>query len=247
MQIANIDHKMLPKHVAIIMDGNGRWAKQRSKDRSEGHREGVETVRRITEEATRLGISYLTLYTFSTENWNRPQQEVDALMELMVYAIAQETPVMMKNNIRLRVIGDISRLPEKTRRTLEECLQKTKNNTALNLVLALSYSSRWEILEATRLLAKKVKEGAISLEQIDEQSFADHLSTHSIPDPDLLIRCGGEQRISNFLLWQISYTEIAFSETLWPDFSEQEFNEILNHFANRERRFGKTSEQIESL
>ena len=242
--VDNIDKDRLPRHVAIIMDGNGRWAKQRNLDRSQGHIEGVNTVRKITEIASEIGIGYLTLYTFSTENWNRPREEVDALMNLIVVAIERETPDLIKNNVRLTMIGDMERMPQFARERLARCMDDTSHCTGLTLCLALSYSARWEIVEACRRVAAKVKNGEVDVAAIDDQLFADALSTHGIPDPDLLIRTAGDLRISNFLLWQIAYAELYFTDTLWPDFSKEEFCRAILDYQGRERRFGKTSEQV---
>lgn len=234
----------VPRHVAIIMDGNGRWAKARGRDRSEGHVQGVTTVRTITEEASRLGIGYLTLYTFSTENWNRPQAEVNALMHLVSVAIERETPDLIRNNVRLRLIGDIDRLPRTAADSLRCSVEATSASTGLTLVLAISYSARWELTRAARILAEKAASGAIRPEAITEADVTASLATAGMPDPDLLIRTGGDHRISNFLLWQIAYSEIYVTPTLWPDFSAEEFRRAIADFASRERRFGKTSEQI---
>ncbi len=240
----NITTDRIPRHVAIIMDGNGRWAKARGLDRSEGHVEGVNTVRRITEEASKLGIGYLTLYAFSTENWQRPQAEVDALMHLIVIAIERETPDLIRNNVRLTIIGDIQRMPAEARERLERCIADTSHCTGLTLVLALSYSSRWDITEACRRIAAEAATGQIDPADISDQTVADHLSTADMPDPDLLIRTGGDMRVSNFLLWQIAYTEIYITPTYWPDFSAEDFRLALQSFAGRQRRFGLTDDQI---
>lgn len=242
--IEKIDKNRLPRHVAIIMDGNGRWAKAKGKDRSFGHQEGVVSVRKIMDAVTQLGLKYLTLYTFSTENWNRPEEEVQALMSLLVSAIHRETPDMMKKNVRLTAIGDLSRLREDAYNTLQECIDMTSANTGTTLVLALSYSSRWEITRAARQLAQEVLEQKINLNDITEAMVSDHLTTKNIPDPDLLIRTGGEKRISNFLLWQLSYAEFFFTDVFWPDFREEELYEAILYYQQRERRFGKTSEQL---
>ena len=218
--IEKIDKNRLPRHVAIIMDGNGRWAKAKGKDRSFGHQEGVVSVRKIMDAVTQLGLKYLTLYTFSTENWNRPEEEVQALMSLLVSAIHRETPDMMKKNVRLTAIGDLSRLREDAYNTLQECIDTTSANTGTTLVLALSYSSRWEITRAARQLAQEVLEQKINPNDITEAMVSDHLTTKNIPDPDLLIRTGGEKRISNFLLWQLSYAEFFFTDVFWPDLRE---------------------------
>ena len=242
--IEKIDKNRLPRHVAIIMDGNGRWAKAKGKDRSFGHQEGVVSVRKIMDAVTQLGLKYLTLYTFSTENWNRPEEEVQALMSLLVSAIHRETPDMMKKNVRLTAIGDLSRLREDAYNTLQECIDTTSANTGTTLVLALSYSSRWEITRAARQLAQEVLEQKINPNDITEAMVSDHLTTKNIPDPDLLIRTGGEKRISNFLLWQLSYAEFFFTDVFWPDFREEELYEAILYYQQRERRFGKTSEPL---
>ena len=242
--IEKIDKNRLPRHVAIIMDGNGRWAKAKGKDRSFGHQEGVVSVRKIMDAVTQLGLKYLTLYTFSTENWNRPEEEVQALMSLLVSAIHRETPDMMKKNVRLTAIGDLSRLREDAYNTLQECIDTTSANTGTTLVLALSYSSRWEITRAARQLAQEVLEQKINPNDITEAMVSDHLTTKNIPDPDLLIRTGGDKRISNFLLWQLSYAEFFFTDVFWPDFREEELYEAILYYQQRERRFGKTSEQL---
>lgn len=242
--INEIDPDRLPRHVAIIMDGNGRWAKARNLDRSEGHVEGVNTVRKITEIASELGIGYLTLYTFSTENWNRPQAEVDALMHLIVIAIERETADLIKNNVRLTMIGDFSRMPKFAYDRLCKCIDDTSHCNGLTLILAISYSSRWEITEAVKRIAADVKEGKIAIDDITPATVSDNLSTAGIPDPDLLIRTGGDFRVSNFLLWQIAYSEIYVTSTFWPDFSKEDFCRAVLQFQGRERRFGLTSEQL---
>jgi len=239
-----IVRERLPRHVAIIMDGNGRWAKREGLARMFGHRKGVETVHKITEAAAEMGIEYLTLYTFSTENWNRPKEEVDALMGLLVDTIAKETPTLMKNNIRLETIGDLSRLPEQTRNRFVDCIQETNKNTGLTLVIALSYSARWEIVRATQMIAAAVKNDQFFVEDINEETISSFMTTHDMPDPDLLIRTSGELRISNFLLWQLAYSELYFTDCLWPEFTEEEFYHAIVDYQHRERRFGKTSEQI---
>lgn len=239
-----INPKRIPRHVAIIMDGNGRWAKRQGLARMFGHRQGVETVHRITEAAAALGVSYLTLYTFSTENWNRPKDEVDALMALLVDTIAKETPTLMNNNVRLQTIGDLSRLPKVTYENFMSCIEQTSVNTGLTLVIALSYSARWELIRSTRLIAEAVKEGKMLLEEINEETISSYLTTSSMPDPDLLIRTSGELRISNFLLWQLAYSELYFTDCLWPEFTTEEFYRAIVDYQHRERRFGKTSEQI---
>ncbi|WP_106829477.1 isoprenyl transferase [Parabacteroides pacaensis] len=239
-----IEINRLPKHVAIIMDGNGRWAKAQGKDRSFGHQEGVVSVRKVVEAATSLGLEYLTLYTFSTENWRRPESEIQALMGLLVKAIYQETPDLMKNNVRLMAIGDLSRLPEDAYTSLMDCIAQTSVNTGTTVVLALSYSSRWEITDAVRTIAKRVMDDDLKISEITEGVVSEYLTTKGIPDPDLLIRTGGEQRISNFLLWQLSYAELYFTDKYWPEFREEELYSAILDYQMRERRFGKTSEQL---
>lgn len=240
----NINPAFVPEHVAIIMDGNGRWAQARGLDRSEGHVEGVSTVRRITEEASELGVKFLTLYTFSTENWNRPKEEVDALMTLIVTAIERETPDLIKNNVRLTSIGDLSRMPDFAAERLRACMRRTSACNGLTLVLALSYSARWEITEAARSLVADAAEGKVKPEDVDDALFASRLSTAGMPDPDLLIRTGGDKRISNFLLYQIAYTEIIITPTYWPDYSRADFRADIAEFGRRQRRFGLTGEQV---
>ena len=241
-----IQSDKLPKHVGIIMDGNGRWAKQKGKIRMFGHRSGVIAVKETVEMAAELGIQYLTLYAFSTENWKRPKIEINALMELLVSTIHKETKTLNENNIRLSAIGDIESLPSSCRRELKEAIELTKNNTRMTLVLALSYSSRWELTRAMQAIAEKVSRKELKPEDISEETIQNHLNTSGIPDPELLIRTSGEHRISNFLLWQIAYTELYFTEKLWPDFRKEDFCEAIINFQNRERRFGKISEQIKS-
>ncbi len=241
-----IDRKSLPAHVAIIMDGNGRWAQEQGKDRYLGHHEGVISVRKVVEAAVKIGIKYLTLYTFSVENWKRPQEEINALMELMILAVRRETPDLMKNNVRIRMIGDISLLPQQTQDSLQSCLDETAGNSGLTVVLALSYSSRWEITEAAKKIACSVKNGNLAIEEIEEQTISDYLETRNMPDPDLLIRTGGEYRISNFLMWQLSYSELYFTDIYWPDFRETNFYEAILDYQQRERRFGKTGKQVQS-
>ena len=238
-----LDTNNIPQHIAIIMDGNGRWAAEKGKPRSFGHQAGVDTVRRITAECTRLGVKYLTLYTFSTENWNRPATEVAALMGLVLTSLEDE--IFMKNNVRFRVIGDLKRLPEEVRQKLHETEEHTAANTAMTMVIALSYSSRWEITEATRQIANEVKAGILNSADINEDTIAQHMATAFMPDPDLLIRTGGEERISNYLLWQIAYSELYFCDTFWPDFSEEELQRAIANYQQRQRRFGKTGAQIE--
>lgn len=237
--IDKIDKNRLPEHIAIIMDGNGRWAKERGLARVFGHKNGVDSVRSVTEAAAELGIKYLTLYTFSTENWGRPAEEVNDLMQILVDAIEKETPRLNKNNIRLTAIGDLDRLPVKARKKLMDCIENTSVNTGLTLVLALSYSSRWEILDAVKKIAGEVKEGKIDPESIDADVFSAHLTTKGIPDPDLMVRTSGEFRISNFLLWQLAYTEFHFTDIHWPAFREEAFYKAIIDFQNRDRRFGK--------
>lgn len=237
-----IDIDRIPRHIAIIMDGNGRWAKQRGHERSFGHQAGAETVHVIAEEAARLGVKYLTLYTFSTENWNRPANEIAAIMGLLFNSIEEE--IFMKNNISFRIIGDMSMIPEDVRNSLNHCIERASVNTGMCLVLALSYSSRWEITETTKQIAKEVQQGKLSIDQITDECIASHLATNFMPDPDLLIRTGGELRLSNYLMWQCAYSELYFCETFWPDFREEEFRKAICEYQKRERRFGKTSEQI---
>ena len=240
-----IDFNKLPKHVAIIMDGNGRWAKKRGILRVLGHRQGIKSVRTVVETAAELGVEYLTLYTFSTENWNRPQFEVNALMELFVTTIAKEINALKQNNIRLNAIGDLNSLPEKCRKELEKGMQETASSSGCTLTLALSYSARWEIVRAAKLLAQKVAEKQLIWQDIDEDMFVNHLCTSNLPDPELLIRTSGEFRISNYLLFQIAYTELYFTEKFWPDFGKDDFYEAILSYQHRERRFGKTSEQTQ--
>lgn len=237
-----IDKSRIPEHIAIIMDGNGRWAKAQGLPRTAGHQQGVEIVKKITEEATRLGVKYLTLYTFSTENWNRPAAEVAALMGLILDHLEEE--IFMKNNVRFRVIGDQSRLPESVQKRLDECMERTAQNDKMTMVIALSYSSRWEITQAAKNIAQEVQEGKLSAGEVSEEVICKHLNTNFMPDPDLLIRTGGELRISNYLLWQCAYTELYFCDTFWPDFDEEEFCKAIVDYQSRERRFGKTSEQV---
>ena len=241
-----IDMTRIPRHVAIIMDGNGRWAKAHGHERSFGHENGVVTVRQITEMASELGVEYLTLYTFSTENWHRPQAEVDLLMNLVVTSIEQQTPDLIKNNVRLTAIGDLGRLPVFARERLERCFDDTAHCTGLVLCLALSYSSRWELVEACRSIARAAQQSTLDPDSIDDTVLSQHLSTASMPDPDLLIRTGGDLRISNFLLWQIAYSELYFTDKYWPEFSKQDFIDAIVDYQQRERRYGKTSEQIQT-
>lgn len=243
---SQVNLEKLPKHIAVIMDGNGRWAKRQGKPRVFGHRNGVKSVREVTEAAAEIGIEYLTLYAFSTENWNRPKFEVDALMSLLVQTIKKEVKTLNENNIRLHSIGDLSKLPSKSQKALLEAIEDTKGNTRMTLVLALNYSARWEITKAVKDLSSLVQKGDLNLDEIDNDKVADALSTKGIPDPELLIRTSGETRISNFLLWQIAYSELYFTTTLWPDFRKENLYKAIIDFQNRERRFGKTSEQIAS-
>lgn len=243
----NLDMNRIPEHIAIIMDGNGRWATERGKERSYGHQAGVDTVRRITSECTRLGVKYLTLYTFSTENWNRPADEVAALMGLVLTSLEDE--IFMKNNVRFRVIGDLKRLPQQVQDKLQETMDHTAKNDSMTMVVALSYSSRWEILNATKKMVKEALESGSTYEQIEDkltkENFEKHLETSFMPDPELLIRTGGELRISNYLLWQIAYSELYFCDTFWPDFNEEDLHKAIASYQNRQRRFGKTEAQVE--
>ncbi len=241
---SRLDMERIPAHVAIIMDGNGRWAKARGLNRSLGHQQGVETVRTITTLASNLGIRFLTLYTFSTENWNRPADEVAALMALILTSLEEE--IFMKNNVRMRIIGDLTRVPQHVRESIKHCEERTSHNTGMTMVIALSYSSRWELTEAARRIACRVAEGKLTPDQIGEDTVAGELATTFMPDPDLLIRTGGELRLSNYLLWQCAYSELYFCDTYWPDFDEEAFCKALVDFQSRERRFGKTSEQVEA-
>ena len=237
-----IDKTYIPEHVAIIMDGNGRWAKQRGQARSMGHQAGAETVHIIAEEAARLGVKYLTLYTFSTENWNRPVDEVSALMALLMDSIEEET--FMKNNISFRIIGDTEKLPADVLNRLNQCIERTSVNTGMCLTLALSYSSKWELTDAVKQIAAKVKTGELDVENISDETIDKHLCTNFMPDPELIIRTGGEVRLRNYLLCQCAYSELYFCDTFWPDFKEEEFCKAICDYQKRERRFGKTSEQI---
>lgn len=245
--MAQLDMTRIPRHIAVIMDGNGRWATERGKDRSYGHQAGVDAVRRITAECTRLGVKYLTLYTFSTENWNRPATEIHALMGLVLTSLEDE--IFMKNNVSFRVIGDIKRLPDEVRQKLRETEKHTANNTAMTMVVALSYSSRWEITQAVReIVAERQQVSKMEdtqMADITEGTIAKHLQTSFMPDPDLLIRTGGELRISNYLLWQIAYSELYFTDTYWPDFNEEDLHKAIASYQGRQRRYGKTEAQIE--
>lgn len=241
--MAELDMTRIPQHIAIIMDGNGRWAMQRGKERSYGHQAGVDTVRRITSECTRLGVKYLTLYTFSTENWNRPETEIAALMGLVLSSLEDE--IFMKNNVRFQVVGEMERLPLDVQQKLQETMDHTAANSAMTMVVALSYSSRWEITKAARDIAAEVKDGKIRLEDITEEMVSSHMATSFMPDPDLLIRTGGELRISNYLLWQLAYSELYFCDTFWPDFAEDDLHQAIADYQGRQRRFGKTEAQVE--
>lgn len=240
-----IDKSRSPRHIAIIMDGNGRWAVAKGLPRVEGHKKGVETVREVVEAAVQASVKYLTIYAFSTENWNRPVEEVSALMDLMVYAITNETPELVKNGIKLQSIGDTDRLPETTRNLLQESIEKTAEGKNLTLVVAISYSSKWELTEVARKIAHEVSNGTLCEYDIDEKTIENYLATRDIPDPDLMIRTGGEHRMSNFLLWQAAYSEFYFTETFWPDFGKEALYEAILDFQQRERRYGKTSEQLQ--
>lgn len=239
-----INSSKLPQHIAVIMDGNGRWAKKQGEERIYGHENGVKSVRETVEAAAELGIKYLTLYAFSTENWNRPQEEVMALMQLLVHTINAETKTLNENNIRLQAIGDLKSLPSDCYNELQEAIKKTAGNTRTTLVLALSYSSRWEITNAIKQIAEKIENGSLKISSINEQTINDHLCTVDMPEPELMIRTSGEHRISNFLLWQLAYAELYFTDKFWPDFRKEDFYEAIVDYQNRERRFGKTSEQL---
>ncbi|MEO5941895.1 MAG: isoprenyl transferase [Ferruginibacter sp.] len=243
----NIDKQHLPRHIAIIMDGNGRWAQEQGHDRLFGHLHGVESVRNIVEGAAEIGLEYLTLYAFSTENWDRPEYEVSGLMELLVDTIRKEVPTLNKNNIRLHVIGDIDMLPKNAQKELAEAIAETGSNTGLNLIMALSYSSRWEIINAVKNIAADVKENKLQPEDVNQQLFQQYLTTSPYPDPELMIRTSGEYRISNFLLYQLAYAELYFTNTLWPDFRKDDLYKAIVDFQQRERRFGKTGEQIKKI
>lgn len=243
-KINEIDLTRVPKHIAIIMDGNGRWAKAQGKDRSEGHRAGVGALHNVIEAASKIGVKYLTVYTFSTENWNRPKEEVDTLMNLIAWAIEQEIEGMMANGVSLKVIGDMNRLPDFARTKLTESQERTKNCNVITLVLALSYSSKWEIVNAFRKIAAQVETGALCADDINESMIDRNMETAGMPEPELLIRTGGEVRISNYLLWQIAYSELYFCDTYWPDFGADELYDSVVEYQSRERRFGKTSEQV---
>ena len=240
--IEQIDKSRVPQHVAIIMDGNGRWAMKQQHERLFGHQNAFTAVRQAVEAAVQLGVKYLTLYTFSTENWNRPQAEVDGLMDLLIKAVREETKTLMDNNVKLEMIGDLNRIPERSRSMLEKCIEETSGNTASTLILALSYSSRWEMSQAL----KKICNEGVKADEVNEETLRKYLCTSAYPDPDLLIRTGGEIRTSNFLLWQMAYTELYFTDLLWPDFRHEDFYEAVVDYQNRQRRFGKTEAQVEA-
>ncbi len=242
--LQSIDKSRLPVHIAIIMDGNGRWAKSRGSQRAEGHVAGVESVRKAIEAASQAGVKYLTLYAFSTENWNRPKAEVEMLWQLIISVLQAETPGLIKNNVCLRMIGDIDRLPQQSRQSLQECIDATSRCTGLQVNLALSYSGRWEITEATRRIAQDVRDGRLDASDINEHTISQYLTTASVPDPDMLIRTGGDIRVSNFLLWQTAYSELYFTSIYWPEFNESSLYQAIIDYQSRERRFGKTSEQV---
>lgn len=242
----NLDLGNLPKHIAVIMDGNGRWAKQRGGLRINGHKQGIEAVREATEGAAELGVKFLTLYTFSTENWSRPKFEVDFLMQLLVDSIEKEIPTLKRNNVKLNIIGDFEALPKKCQKALSAGMEETSQNDGLLLSLALNYSGKWDILEATKQIAKHVQEGKIKIEDIDDRLFEQHLSTPNIPDVDLMIRTGGDHRISNYLLWQMAYAELYFIDIFWPEFKREHLNQAIYSYQNRERRFGMISEQLKA-
>ena len=237
-----IDGERIPEHIAIIMDGNGRWAQQRGLARTDGHQAGAVVVKKIAEDAARLGVRYLTLYTFSTEKWNRPIDEVAALMVLLFDSMEEE--IFLKNNIRFSVIGEMDKLPERVRERFQKCMERTAGNTKMTFVLAISYSAKWEITEAVRKIAAKVQNGEMQLQDIDDKAISDNLTTFDMPDPELLIRTGREQRLSNFLLWQCAYSELYFSEVMWPEFDKEELCKAIYNYQQRQRRFGKTGEQV---
>ena len=245
MKLEDIDKNCVPAHVAIIMDGNGRWAQKQAHKRIFGHQNAMTAVRQAVEAAVACGVKYLTLYTFSTENWNRPQDEIDGLMELLIKAVNDETKTLMDNNVRLQTIGDLGRIPERSRKTLQGCIDTTAGNTAMTLVLALSYSARWETAEALRAIAAEAAAGRLKPQDINEETMRGYLATKDYPDPDLLIRTGGELRVSNFLLWQMAYTEFYFTDLLWPDFRHEHFYEAVADYQHRQRRFGKTGDQVQ--
>ncbi len=237
-----IDEERIPQHIAIIMDGNGRWAQQRGLARTDGHQAGAVVVKKIAEDAARLGVRYLTLYTFSTENWNRPTDEVAALMVLLFDSMEEE--IFLKNNIRFSVIGEMDKLPDRVRERFQKCMERTAGNTKMTFVLAISYSAKWEITEAVRKIAAKVQNGDMQPQDIDDKVISDNLTTYDMPDPELLIRTGREQRLSNFLLWQCAYSELYFSEVMWPEFDKEELCKAIYSYQQRQRRFGKTGEQV---
>jgi hypothetical protein len=241
--MVQLDMTRIPRHIAIIMDGNGRWAAERGRERSFGHQAGVDTVRRITSECTRLGVKYLTLYTFSTENWSRPEDEVSALMGLVLSSLEDE--IFMKNDVKFQVVGEMERLPKPVQDKLRETMEHTAQNSAMTMVVALSYSARWEITKAVRDIARSVRDGEMNIDDITEEAVSRHMATNFMPDPELLIRTGGELRISNFLLWQIAYSELYFCDTFWPDFGEEDLREAIANYQKRQRRFGKTEAQAE--
>ncbi len=240
--LEQIDKERVPQHVAIIMDGNGRWAMKQQHERLFGHQSAFTAVRQAVEAAVQTGVKYLTLYTFSTENWNRPQAEVEGLMELLIKAVREETKTLMDNNVRLTMIGELNRIPERSRTMLQQCMDQTADNTAMTLILALSYSSRWEVAEALKEICRQ----GLKPEEVNEDTLRRYLTTRDYPDPDLLIRTGGELRVSNFLLWQMAYTEFYFSEQLWPDFRHEDFYAAIHEYQSRQRRFGKTGAQVEA-
>ena len=242
--LEDLDHNRIPQHVAIIMDGNGRWAQQQKQRRLFGHQHALTAVRQAVEAAVASGVKYLTLYTFSTENWNRPEEEIMGLMELLIKAIKEETPTLMENNVRLETIGDIDRIPARSLTMLKQCIEQTSKNTALTLILALSYSARWETAQALKAICNDAAAGLLKADNVTEETFRKYLATAAYPDPDLLIRTGGELRISNFLLWQMAYTEFVFTDLLWPDFRHEHFYEAVADFQHRQRRFGKTGDQV---
>lgn len=244
MKLDDIDKQNVPQHVAIIMDGNGRWAQQKKQNRIFGHQNALTAVRHSVEAAVASGVKYLTLYTFSTENWNRPADEVAGLMELLIKAVQDETKTLMDNNVRLQAIGDMDRIPQRSRAKLQQCIETTANNTAMTLVLALSYSARWEMHQALKLISSDVVSGKLQQNDINEDTVRHYLATKDMPDPDLLIRTGGEYRISNFMLWQMAYTEFYFTDLLWPDFRHEHFFDAVVDYQKRQRRFGKTGEQV---
>lgn len=244
MKLEDIDKSRVPQHVAIIMDGNGRWAQKQAHRRIFGHQHAMTAVHEAVEAAVNCGVKYLTLYTFSTENWNRPQEEVDGLMELIIKAVRDETKNLMDHSVKLEAIGDIQRIPERSRNKLFECMKETANNTAMTLVVALSYSARWETAQALRQICVDAREGRLNPDAVTEDTFRNYLATKNYPDPDLLIRTGGEFRISNFLLWQMAYTEFYFTDLLWPDFRLENFYDAIIDYQSRQRRFGKTGDQV---